>query len=300
VALKQAFDVDIWTASPDDFNDAQLSVCSAMLDGTERAKASQFRQPADRRAYVLAHALRRVALAQALQVAPAALVFACEVDGKPVLTVPRDPEIYFSLSHSRALVACAVTPMGPIGIDVSSTQDGVADLDLLAGLVDLPDARQREAELGADPAEQFFFYWTALEAFWKATGCGLSSANPPIRCQKNQHGRFEIFLPASALCPQAQAIALSAPAGCWVTLVRAYTSNRTIEINANVQYNLLKIPLPPGEGLSYELNPFPDQTRTRRRSDDSADVRLAKPTKCTEDLESNKKVVALRESKHGQ
>jgi phosphopantetheinyl transferase len=251
VALNHACDVEIWTASPADFNDAQFSAFSALLDSTERAKASQFRQSADRRAYVLAHALRRVALAQALQLAPAELVFASDTKGKPVLSAPRDREIHFSHSHSRALVACAVTRLSPVGIDVACTQDGNADLDLLAGLVDLPDARQREAELGANPAEQFFFYWTALEAFWKATGCGLASAHPPIRCQKTQRGRFEIFLPMSALCaihPKAQAIALSAPPGCWATLVLAYTSNRTIEINANVQYKFLKIPLPPGEG----------------------------------------------------
>jgi phosphopantetheinyl transferase len=248
VALNQACDVQVWTASPDDFNDAQFSVFSAMLDSTERAKSSQFRLPADRRAYVLAHALRRVALAQALQVAPAELVFATEAKGKPVLSAPRDQEIYFSHSHSRALVACAVTRMAPVGIDVACTQDGATDLDLLAGLVDLPDARQRAAELGADRAQQFFFYWTTLEAFWKAVGCGLSSANPPIRCQKTQNGRFEIFLPQRAICPQAQVMALRAPAGCWVTLVLGYTSNRTIEINANVQYKFLIIPLPPSEG----------------------------------------------------
>jgi hypothetical protein len=115
-------------------------------------------------------------------------------------------------------------------------------------LVVLPDARQRETELGADPEQQFFFYWTALEAFWKAVGCGLSSANPPIRCQKTRNGRFEIFQPASAIGTKAQVIALNAPPGCWLTLVRAYTSNRTIEINPNVQYNLLKNPLPPDGG----------------------------------------------------
>lgn len=246
--MNHACDVDIWTASPADFNEAQFSAFSAMLDVSERAKSSQFRQPADRRAYVLAHALRRVALAQTLKLAPADLVFASDAQGKPLLTAPLGQEIYFSLSHSRALVACAVTRTGPVGIDVACRQDGDADLDLLAGLVDLPDAQQRAAELGADPAEQFFFYWTALESFWKAEGSGLSSANPPIRCQKSQNGRFEVFLPASAIYPQAQAIALSAPAGCWITLARAYTSNRTIEINPALQYNFLKIPPPPGQG----------------------------------------------------
>jgi phosphopantetheinyl transferase len=251
VALNQACEVDIWTASPDDFNEDQFSVFSAMLDSTERAKASQFRQPADRRAYVLAHALRRVALAQALQVTPAELVFASEAKGKPVLTAPSDQEIYFSHSRSRALVVCAVTRIGPVGIDVASMQHGVADLDLLDGLVDLPDARQREAELGADPVQQFFFYWTALEAFWKAAGCGLSSANPPVRCQKNQRGRFEIFLATSESgSPQAQVIALRAPAACSVALVLTYSSAWTIEMDVKVNYKFLQIPLCPGPGIS--------------------------------------------------
>jgi phosphopantetheinyl transferase len=248
--LNQPGDIAVWTACPDDFDDAQFEGMSAMLDPAERAKSGRFRHPADRRAYVLAHALRRVALARALQVAPADLLFASDAQGKPEVTVlhaPRGPDIYFSHSHSRALVACAVTRTGPVGIDVACTQDGAPDLDLLAGLVDLPDARQREADLGVDPMHQFFFYWTALEAFWKAEGGGLASANPPIRCLKNPNGRLEVFLASSAV-PKAQITTLNAPAGCWITLACAYTSNRTIEVNAAVKYNFLMIPLPTGEG----------------------------------------------------
>ena len=251
MALNQVCDVQVWTASPDDFNDAEYGAFSALLDSAERARSRQFRQPVDSRAYVLAHALRRIALAQALQVAPAALVFSSEANGKPVLSAPHNRDVYFSHSHSRALVACAVTHIGPVGIDVASTQDGEADLSLLAGLVDLPDAQRREAELGADPAQQFFFYWTCLEAFWKAAGCGLSSANPPIRCQKNQRGGFEIFLAKTGSgSPMAQVIALEAPAGCSATLVLAYISARTIEMDVKVTYNSLQIPLRTGPKIS--------------------------------------------------
>jgi phosphopantetheinyl transferase len=248
--LNQPGDIAVWTACPNDFDDAKFEVMSAMLDPTERAKSNRFKHAADRSAYVLAHAMRRVALACALRVAPADLLFTSDAQGKPLLTVlhaPRSPDIYFSHSHSRALVACAVTRTGPVGIDVACTQDGSADLDLLAGLVDLPDAQQRKAELGVDPMYQFFFYWTALEAFWKAEGCGLASANPPIRCLKNPNGQFEVFLASSAVA-KARITTLNAPAGCWITLACAYTSNRTIEVNAAVKYNFLMIPLPTGEG----------------------------------------------------
>ena len=248
VAVNQACDVQIWTASPADFDDAQWRELGVLLDSTERARSQQFKQPADRRAYVLAHALRRIALAQALQVAPAALSFSSDHRGKPLLRVPHNSGIFFSHAHSRALVACAVTRIGPVGIDVACAQDGSADLDLLAGLVDLPDARRREAEIGADPAQQFLFYWSALEAFWKAVGCGLSSANPPVRCQKNRQGRFEILLEASGpSSPQARVIALQSPAACSMALALTCTSERTIEMDVKVNYKHLGVALWPGQ-----------------------------------------------------
>jgi 4'-phosphopantetheinyl transferase len=220
MAALQAGEVHVWTACPDDFGDAQWRRMLLLLDHLERIQSERFKHEADRRAYVLAHALRRTALAGILEVAPSALVFSSEVNAKPVLIAPRDETLFFSHSRSRACVACAVTRIGPVGIDVEPIQPGKADFELLANFVALPDAQRREAELGASQSRQFFFYWTALEAFWKAAGTGLASANPRIRCQKNQLGQFEITSEANAFdAPNARLISLQSPANCSIALV---------------------------------------------------------------------------------
>lgn len=216
-------DVQIWTASPQNFQAAQCSDLSLLLDKTECLLSEQFNVEADRHAYVLAHALRRLALARALAVAPSSIVFSREANGKPVLVGPPERAIFFGHSHTRAAVVCAVTRIGPIGIDAEVSQDRIADFELLESFVALPDAQRREEEVGADPARQFYFYWTALEAFWKATGTGLSSENPRIRCQKNRFGLFEISLEVDGpVKPVARVIPVQSPAGCSITLALSY------------------------------------------------------------------------------
>ena len=156
-AVIQMDDLHIWTARPTDFKDEQWKNFVELLDATERLRISQFKAQADRRAYVLAHVLRRLALASVLAVDPSLIVFSRNESGKPLLSAPGEREIFFSHSHIRDAVVCAVTRSGPIGIDIESLQNGNADFDLLESFVVLPDAQRRAAELGSDPTAQFFF-----------------------------------------------------------------------------------------------------------------------------------------------
>jgi 4'-phosphopantetheinyl transferase len=212
--------VQIWTAQPAEPDETQWAALTVLLDEAEELRSRQFRMAEDRRSYVLAHALRRAALARALSVSPHEIVIAHEAGGKPVLVGPAATgAIFFSHSRSRDAVVFACSHAGPIGIDVASVDAAIADFDLLARFVALPEAKRREAELGSDLARQFFFYWTALEAFWKAAGTGLASGNPRIRCEKNRSGTFDILLETSgAQQPSARVIPAISAAGCVVTL----------------------------------------------------------------------------------
>jgi 4'-phosphopantetheinyl transferase len=116
------------------------------------------------------------------------LAFSSEASGRPLLTTPPDQAIYFSHTHSRTLVACAVTRIGEVGIDAEPLEQGNADMALLRGLIVLPDAQQRQAALGSDSTRQFFFYWTLLEAYWKSQGSGLSFDHPALHCQPTPQG----------------------------------------------------------------------------------------------------------------
>ncbi|MEO8014042.1 MAG: 4'-phosphopantetheinyl transferase superfamily protein [Polaromonas sp.] len=222
--MDQASKLHIWTARPKDVELAQWPQLTAWLDAAERLCAAKFRRDDDRRAYILAHALRRLAVATELGMTPASLAFSSETGGKPILTAPADRAIHFSHARSRTLVVCAVTRIGPVGIDAEFIEHNSADMALLRGLVALPDAQQRRAALGSDSTRQFFFYWTLLEAYWKSRGSGLSFDNPALHCQPTPQGWFEVSTSQAgagrhaARSGLAWATALQGPPDCMIML----------------------------------------------------------------------------------
>ena len=218
--------VNVWIARPQEVGDAQMRSLALTLDASERERAAKFRYESDRRASVIAHGVRRIALGDWLGVDPASLVLARQSNGKPVLNWPSAREVFFSHAHTRDLIAFALTSAGPVGIDVECVVQTEPDFALLAPYVVLPESGQRVEELGMDPAAQFFFYWTALEAFWKAAGTGLSPENPRICCKKNDAGTFEVTLEGDVQdcrrLPCARVSRIQAPEGCMISLAQHY------------------------------------------------------------------------------
>lgn len=213
--------VQVWTASPGVLDDVQWSKLEALLDGAERTRADRFKLPADRRSYVLSHGLLRLALAHALATSPAAIVLSHHGSGKPVMRSPRRPHVCFSLARSRLLVACVVTSLGPVGIDVEPIRDGHADFDLLSRFVALPIAAIHKAEREEDAARRFFFLWTALEAFWKAQGTGLASGNARICCATNVPGACDIRL-ENMDAPHARIVTVPCADDCAISVALNY------------------------------------------------------------------------------
>ena len=186
--------VHIWTARPEQVAARQWAELETLLDDRERDQAARFRFDEDRRAYVLAHGLRRQALSYELGAEPFALQFSADRHGKPLMSSPslslpslsqQMLPIHFSHSHNRRAVAVAATHIGPIGVDIEGNED-VADGDgLLAPFVEYSDVQGFHAQ------------WTALEAFWKADGKGLDGANPRIRLARCGE-RAEVFANAGS------------------------------------------------------------------------------------------------------
>jgi phosphopantetheinyl transferase len=197
----RGFEVQVWTASVLDVRPEGWAALADVLDSAEQARSLQFRFAEDRQAYVLAHALRRHALGQALGVEPSALAFSSSDQGKPVLTAPSRPEVFFSHSHTRGQVAFALSFDRPVGIDVETVQPDSADPSLLDEFVLRP-----KTEICS--RGQFYFYWTALEAFWKADGAGLSAMNQKIMLRPGKAGSHEVTL---AGCDRASASACVIP-----------------------------------------------------------------------------------------
>lgn len=237
-------EVRLYRARPGRLGPAQWRALAGLLDESERSHAQDFRLELDCRAYVLAHGLRRVVLAQWLAVPAAALVFGHAASGQPQLLWPAHRTISFSHTHTREGALLAVSQAACVGVDMESCSAGPLDRALLEGFIVLPEYGEppdndETAEKKAKPfagdaeadAETFYFYWTALEAFWKGAGRGLQSVNPRLHIRQSQAGHWQAWpaLPearpplaegASAFVPVGPAliVPVSAAEGCIASL----------------------------------------------------------------------------------
>ena len=200
----QAGGVEVWTARPQALGKEACESLAAVLEQDERDRAARLRFDADRRAFVVSRAMRRIAIGLALGTDAQDLRFASGAQGQPVLLDPRAGSLSFSLSRTRDLVAFALCPGGPVGVDVEAVRDGV-ELDLLEPYMDLPEPQE---PIGL---EDFYVRWTALEAFWKAQGLGLSRTHPRIALRDTGQGRLEVRIGGGARPSGLFAVRLPAP-----------------------------------------------------------------------------------------
>ena len=205
--------VQLWRARPDAPWPAGWRGLTDLLDDAERRQAGRFRFAADHRAYVLAHGLRRLALAAWLQVPAASLRFGAVAGGQPQLLAPAHRQVFFSHTYNREAVLVALSSDAAVGVDVESTQGPHFSAALLAGFIAQPDV--------ADP--DFYFYWTALEAFWKAAGTGLTQGQPRLHFERSAAGHWlarpESLLPGTAPASRPTLIfTVTAPPGCCASL----------------------------------------------------------------------------------
>ena len=211
--------VRLWSARPAALCPAQWRGLSDLLDDNERRQAGRFRFAADQRAYVLAHGLRRLALAEWLQVPAASLCFMAAAGGQPHLLGAWRQPVFFSHSHTREAVLVALSADAVVGVDIESTRGPAMDAALLDSFIAPPE------EAGAD----FYFYWTALEAYWKAAGTGLSAGQPRLHLARNAAGHWLAAPGPSITCTETtartgttpqpmQIVPLGAPPDCRASL----------------------------------------------------------------------------------
>jgi phosphopantetheinyl transferase len=178
VAAVNASDVHIWCRSTEALDGEAVRSADQHLSFEERVRRDRFHFEADRRDFTIAHDLLRRALSKQTGIAAADLRFATSGHGKPSID-SADPQLRalsFSLSHTRGLVACAVTSHAPLGIDVEPVGRSQNDQEIANRYFS-----EKEAEwLRCSPDElrsvRFAELWTLKEAFLKAIGVGLSGS----------------------------------------------------------------------------------------------------------------------------
>ena len=142
----------------------------AWLSPQERQRHARFHREPDRQAFAAAHAMLRILL-KAYGSAHADAEFISGRHGKPATA----DDLYFNLSHTRGMVACAFSRIAELGVDVETPerrndwqrmQEQVLSPDEITTLQSVPQALRQQ---------QFYRLWTLKEAWSKALGTGLHS-----------------------------------------------------------------------------------------------------------------------------
>ena len=205
--------VVVWWMDVRQIADAALSRWLGVLDEEEQTKAARFHYAADRCQYIAAHSLLRTMLSAFTGLAPENLRFRREIaGGRPELV--GETALRFSLSHTRSLVACAVSNEDALGLDVESLERSAAGLEIAQSFF----APAEVALVQQFGQEGFLRLWTLKEAFLKATGDGLrrplnsfSFSLDPIELDDGEDGSAWRFAQFTPLAGHLLAVALRRP-----------------------------------------------------------------------------------------
>ncbi|MDQ1812397.1 4'-phosphopantetheinyl transferase superfamily protein [Massilia sp. CCM 9210] len=172
-----ASQIDIWLVFYHDIADpALLATLLTLLNESERAQQLRFHFADDRLRYLATRALVRTVLSRYAPLDPADWVFTPNEYGRPAIANdhPQARTLSFNLSHTRGLIAMAVTRNRVLGVDV----ENLIAREVSGGIAEHFFSPTEVAELAGVPPERrqdrFFEYWTFKEAYIKARGMGLS------------------------------------------------------------------------------------------------------------------------------
>ncbi len=207
-------EIHVWRASLD-----QPPACIAALEQAlsldERSRAQRYRFARDRQHFIIRRGLLRQMLGDYMGIEPARLRFSPGPYGKPELAeMPGAYTPHFNVSHSHELALFAFARDREVGVDIEYVRP-VVEAEQIAGRYFSAQEREALRDLPPDRMyEQFFIYWTRLEACLKASGMGLAGAEnqgllSPENTAQSLCGPIYSVLPApgyvAALALQAKA-----------------------------------------------------------------------------------------------
>jgi 4'-phosphopantetheinyl transferase len=167
--------VDVWVATDGPLSEDERRACEALLDDAERTRLRRFLVEHARSQFLAAHALVRTTLSRYGGKAPEAWEFTTNAYGRPYLKDGQTASpLHFSLSHTRGLIACAVSGADEVGVDVELANKKLDCLGVAQSAFAGPEFDRLSSAEGDERRELFFSYWTLKEAYVKARGMGLS------------------------------------------------------------------------------------------------------------------------------
>ena len=168
--MSNALNIDLWFRRLD-APGAHIVRWQRHLNDAELARMAKFVFERDRARFTICRSRMRRILGQYTGTNPGDIAFATTGRDKPVLAGANPRAIAFNLTHTGGLACLAVTHGEAVGVDLELIRDVREDFIVYA-----LNPPEHAPVLALDPAARepaFYRYWTAKEAFLKATGTGL-------------------------------------------------------------------------------------------------------------------------------
>jgi 4'-phosphopantetheinyl transferase len=165
--------LSLWLASPDELlSGDNLKECWSILSVEEQSRAERYVNERDRRAFLAAHALVRIALSYFHPLALEAWRFSANSYGKP--EVIQECGLQFNLAHSAKLVACLVSYGVAVGVDVEPNESARAIIEIASEVFSSIELSQLQALPARERLDRALSLWALKEAYVKARGTGFS------------------------------------------------------------------------------------------------------------------------------
>ncbi len=211
-------EIHVWCASLDQ-RPEHVADLEQTLSLDERSRGQRYRFTRDRKHFIIRRGLLRLLLGDYLGVELGGLRFRSGPYGKLLLAeMPGAYTPRFNVSHSHELALFAFAQDREVGVDIEYVRP-VAEAEQIAGRYFSVKEREALRDLPPDRMyEQFFIYWTRLEAYLKASGLGLAGAESqgllsPENTSRSLYGPIYSVQPApgyvAALAVQARTAALA-------------------------------------------------------------------------------------------
>jgi len=170
----EAQTVHLWWISLD-VTEENLQTFIAFLSESEKIKAERFKFPQHQRRYQAVHGILRILLSRYLNLDPAQINFTHSDRGKPYLTDDCNPlNLQFNLSHSENMAIVGISCDRPIGVDLEKLRPMENSLQLAKRFFCPSEYALLTQAIPEERDKLFFQFWTAKEAYLKATGEGIS------------------------------------------------------------------------------------------------------------------------------
>lgn len=161
----------LWLLDLTQLTDDAITRHQWVLSNAELLRAKTFKQR--QLQFITMRTFVRLSLARYTLTDPHTLALATEPNGKPYLTGAPLP-IVFNLSHSQNMAVLAVGLHYSIGVDIETTSRKRIQHGIAERYFHPTEVIKLKEYTGEEQHKYFYQLWTLKEAFFKATGEGIS------------------------------------------------------------------------------------------------------------------------------